>query len=263
MIKKEVVYVDKKVLSDSYKKSQTYLSVLKTKMNMENTGELINAIVGFCKKLLNSGDSNRKRLYNTYRDIVIGNYSLYLIRLYNNYAKQYSIDANDLVHIPYVHFGTLVDNFNPDGGASFNSYMVLCLHGYIKKFISEDALVYVNPSKKTTVSYVETTKTGKDGEMIEYLYSIEPFDADSQGKLQFASKMYESLSPEMQDMYGYLVATESPKLATDIYAEAHNCSKESAVLLLTRMRRKIRLDWSSTLTTGGIYGLCKLQKESR
>ena len=172
--------------------------------------------------------------------------------------KQYSLDANDLVHLPYVHFGTLVSNFNPEGGASFNSYMVLCLHGYIKKFISEDALVYVNPAKKVTLSYVETTKTGKDGEVIEYLHSIEPFDADSQGKLQFASKMYETLTPEMQDMYGYLVTTESPKHATDIYAEAHNCSKERAVLLLTRMRRKIRLEWSAKhLTTGGTHELCK------
>ena len=256
MIKKEVVYVDKKVLSDSYNKSQTYISVLITKMNVENTGDLINSIVGLCKKLLSSEDPNSRRLYNTYRDIVIGNYSLYLIRLYNNYAKQYSLDANDLVHLPYVHFGTLVSNFNPDGGASFNSYMVLCLHGYIKKFISEDALVYVNPSKKVTLSYVETTKTGKDGEVIEYLHSIEPFDADSQGKLQFASKMYETLTPEMQDMYGYLVTTESPKHATDIYAEAHNCSKERAILLLTRMRRK----WSAKhLTTGGTHELCKRQ----
>ena len=245
MIKKEVVYVDKKVLSDSYKKSQSYISVLKTKMDMENTGALINSIVGRCKTLLASNDPSSKRLYNTYRDIVIGNYSIYLIRLYNNYAKQYSLDANDLVHLPYVHFSTLVTNFNPDGGASFNSYMVLCLHGYIKKFISEDALVYVNPSKKTTVSYVETTKIGKDGDEIEYLHSIEPFDADAQGKLQFASKMYENLAPEMQDMYSYLVTTESPKQATDIYAEAHNCSKERAVLLLTRMRRKIRLEWTA------------------
>lgn len=245
MIKKEVVYVDKKVLSDSYKKAQSCISVLKTKMDMENTVALINSIVGRCKTLLTSNDPNSKHLYNTYRDIVIGNYSLYLIRLYNNYAKQYSLDANDLVHIPYVHFGTLVANFNPDGGASFNSYMVLCLHGYIKKFISEDALVYVNPSKKTTISYVETTKIGKDGNEIEYLHSIEPFDADSQGKLQFASKMYETLAPEMQDMYGYLVTTESPKQATDIYAEANNCSKEQAVLLLSRMRRKIRLEWSA------------------
>lgn len=260
MIKKEVVYVDKKVLSDSYHKSQTYISVLKTKMNVDNTGDLINSIVGRCKKLLSSDDPNSRRLYNTYRDIVIGNYSLYLIRLYNNYAKQYSLDANDLVHLPYVHFGTLVSNFNPEGGASFNSYMVLCLHGYIKKFISEDALVYVNPSKKVTLSYVETTKTGKDGEVIEYLHSIEPFDADSQGKLQFASKMYETLTPEMQDMYGYLVTTESPKHATDIYAEAHNCSKERAILLLTRMRRKIRLEWSAKhLTTGGTHELCKRQ----
>lgn len=149
-------------------------------MNVDNTGDLINSIVGLCKKLLSSEDPNSRRLFNTYRDIVIGNYSLYLIRLYNNYAKQYSLDANDLVHLPYVHFGTLVSNFNPEGGASFNSYMVLCLHGYIKKFISEDALVYVNPSKKVTLSYVETTKTGKDGEVIEYLHSIEPFDADSQ-----------------------------------------------------------------------------------
>jgi hypothetical protein len=123
--------------------------------------------------------------------------------------------------------------------------MVLCLHGYIKKFISEDALVYVNPSKKTTVSYVETTKIGKDGDEIEFLHSIEPFDADSQGKLQFASKMYEKLAPEMQDMYGYLVTTESPKQATDIFAETHSCSKERAVQLLSRMRRKIRLEWTA------------------
>lgn len=244
MIKNEVVYVDKKVLSDSYKKSQLYISVLKRKMNMETTGALINSIVGMCKTLLDRNDPNSKRLYNTYRDIVIGNYSLYLIRLYNNYAKQYSLDANDFVHIPYVHFNTLVANFNPDGGASFNSYMVLCLHGYIKKFISADSLVYVNPSKKTNVSYVETTTIGKDGDEIEYLHSIEPFDADAQGKLQFASKMYETLEPEMQDMYDYLVTTESPKQATDIYADAHNCSKERAVLLLSRMRRKIRLEWS-------------------
>jgi DNA-directed RNA polymerase specialized sigma subunit len=212
---------------------------------MENTGALINSIVGRCKILLASNDPNSRRMYNTYRVIVIGNYSLYLIRLYNNYAKQYSLDANDLVHIPYVHFGTLVKNFNPDGGASFNSYMVLCLHGYIKKFISEDALVYVNPSKKTTVSYVETTKIGKDGDEIEFLHSIEPFDADSQGKLQFASKMYEKLAPEMQDMYGYLVTTESPKQATDIFAETHSCSNERAVQLLSRMRRKIRLEWTA------------------
>ena len=181
MIKKEVVYVDKKVLSDSYKKSQTYICALKTKLDMKNTGAIINSIVGMCKRLLANNDTKSKLLYNTYRDIVIGNYSLYLIRLYNNYAKQYSLDANDLVHIPYVHFSTLVANFNPDGGASFNSYMVLCLHGYIKKFISEDVLVYVNPSKKTAVSYVETTKIGKDGDEIEYLHSIEPFDADAQG----------------------------------------------------------------------------------
>lgn len=245
MIKKEVVYVDKKVLSDSYKTSQTYISALKSKLQMENTGALINAIVGMCKKLLASDDMVSRRKYNTYRDIVIGNYSLYLIRLYNNYAKQYSLDANELVHLPYVHFGTLVKNFNPEGGASFNSYMVLCLHGYIKKYISEDALVYVNPSKKTTVTYVETTKQGKDGEEIEYLRSIDPYDADSQGKLQFASKLLDTLGPEMQEMYGYLVTTESPKLATDVYAESHNCSKEKAVLLLTRMRRKIRLEWSA------------------
>lgn len=245
MIKKEVVYVDKKVLSESYYKSQNYIKALKTKLNMGNTGDIINAIVGMCKKLLLNGDMNSRRLYNTYRDIVIGNYSLYLIRVYNNYAKQYSLDANDLVHLPYVHFGTLVKNFNPEGGASFNSYMVLCLHGYIKKFISEDALVYVNPSKKTTLTYVDTTKQGKDGEDIEYLRSIDPFDADSQGKLQFASKLLDTLGPDMQEMYGYLVTTESPKLATDVYAESHNCSKEKAVLLLTRMRRKIRMEWSA------------------
>jgi hypothetical protein len=245
MIKKEVVYVDKQVLSNSYDKSQAYIRALKTRLHMERTGDIINSIVGMCKKLVNKTDINSRRLYNTYRDVVIGNYSLYLIRLYNNYARQYVINANDLVHIPYVHFGSLVSNFNDKGGASFNSYMVLCLHGYIKKFISEDELVYVNPSKKTTISYVETTKAGKNGELIEYLHSVDPFDADSQGKLQFASKMLDSLAPDMQDMYGYLVTTESPKLATDIYAEAHNCSKEKAVLLLTRMRRKIRKEWSA------------------
>lgn len=245
MIKKEVVYVDKKVLSDSYKKSQTYISALKTKLNMVSTGNIINSIIGRCKTLLNSEDPNDKKMYRLYRDIVIGNYSLYLINLYNNYAKQYLLDANELVHIPYVNFSTLVRNFNPDGGASFNSYMVLCLHGYIKKFISDDALVHVNPSKKVTITYTEVTKQGDDGDLIEYLTSNEPFNADSQGKLQFASRMCEDFDPQMQDMYGYLVTTESPKQATEIYAEAHRCSKSKANLMLYRMRRKIRMGWEA------------------
>ena len=245
MIKKEVVYVDKKVLSESYDKSQTYLSALKTKLNMENTGDIINAIVRMCKKLLSDDTATNRRLYNTYRDIVIGNYSLYLIRLYNNYAKQYLLNANDLVHLPYVYFRTLVNNFNPECGVSFNSYMVLCLHGYIKKFISDEALVHVNPAKKVTLTYVGTTMQGKDGDEIEYLRSIDPFDADSQGKLQFASKFLDSLSPEMQELYGYLVAMESSKEATEVYAECHHCSKEKVSFLLNRMRRKIRMAWSA------------------
>lgn len=252
MLKKTVTFVDTRALVDAYNKSKPYIGRLKTKLHTDNTSVVVDSMVAWCKKLFARSDSKSKDLYNAYRDVVIGNYSLYFVSVYNAYAKQYGVDANDLVHLPYVHFDTLVSNYKPDCGVSFNSYMVSCLHGYIKRFIGESGLVYVNPAKKTSVSYVGIAKTGCDGEEIEFLPSIEPLDADTHGKLQFASKIIESFPRDVRDMYGYLVSTESPKLATDIYADAHHCSKDAAVLVLTRLRRKIKKEWKTRCSIEGV-----------
>lgn len=244
MIYKSPDYVNKKVLVDAYEKSKRIIAGLRKVMAFPD-GDAIEFMVLKCKGLSSNDSPGELRLLGLYRDAIIGNYSLFLIRLYNAYAKKYSINANDLTHLPYINFTSLIRNYCPGSGSKFNSYMILCLNGYIKKYIHDDCLVKITPSHHISATYSELTISEDDGDIVEYLSSPEPFDADIMGKIQISDRVAGTLSNDERDMYNYILTTDSIRSAMEVYSEQRGCCKDSAILVLTRMRRKMKSAWKA------------------
>lgn len=222
MVKSEITRVNSDVLMSAYKKAMNQINRYSNITGVTNVHDVICDMVYTCKELRHKTDAQSKRLYVCYRDIVIGSYSLFLIKMYNQYAVAYKMDGNDLIHIPYEYFDTMVKNYDKTLGATFQSFMILSIHGYIKKYLNLDNLVRVPPNVKDfSVSYTELIKTDSDGGYIEYLSTPEEYEYDVDGKLEFAMSAIKSMPKTLQDLYNCIIVSENSKDANELYRELY------------------------------------------
>lgn len=244
---KQFTAVDSAILVELCNNSQKKMLALVESCHESSIDSLICDMVYKCKECLKYDNESNRKIFSLYRDLIIGNYSILLIKIYNYYAKKHSLDANDLIHVPYTEFPRIVKNYEKGSGVTFNSFMILSLHGYIRKYIQEDMLIYVNPNKrrkeKINPVYVGLTKTNDNGDELEYLHDELPYDFDSDGKLQYVEKYIKELSPDEQEMYFLLKTFDKSTDAYKTFAEIHGIKEYKAKNLLHSLCRRLKDNW--------------------
>lgn len=246
MVKNEFIMVDNATLSSIYTSSKSKIADISAKYGVPNS-EVINILVRECQSLIGESDYESVAKYSKCRDIIIGNYSLFLIKVYNHFAKKYCIDGNDLMHIPYSNFDNIVKNYDFNNGTGFYSFMMMSLQGYIHKYLNDNKLIRVNPALKFTPKYVGLTKTGADGDDIEYLFIPEDYDPDVNGKLDFMLKISKDLPHDLQELYKYMLQCDYPPDAYKLYAEIHSCKYAKVKSMAEKIRRIATKKWSEYL----------------